>query len=91
MKAKILTALVGVFPAYLSLYSSCLGETIGWFMATSVVGIILMFCSRAEKPYRYESDYEDKLEKYKRVVSIARDLWIYHLSSFAIAIFIKSL
>lgn len=91
MKAKILTALVGIFPAYLSLYSSSLGETIGWFMATSVVGIIMMFCSQAEKPYKGVCDYEDKLEKYNRVVLIARDLWIYHLSAFAIAIFIKSL
>ena len=91
MKAKILTALVGIFPAYLSLYSSSLGETIGWFMATSGVGIILMFCSQAEKPYKGVCDYEDKLEKYKRAVSIARDLWVYHLSAFAVAIFIKSL
>ena len=87
MKSKLLTALVGFFPSYLTLYASSFQEAITSFCFFSVVGALLMLTN--EPPSRCAS--EEEISDYKRRISVGRDLWICHFIGYAIVLFIKSL
>ena len=81
MKTQILRLLVGLFPAYLCLYADGILMAIDILLSVTLISAvvtgILTNCTDADK--------KDKL------TDILRDLWIYHLSGFAICIFIHSL
>jgi hypothetical protein len=81
MKGKILRVLVGIFPSYLCLYADSLT------MATDILLSVTLIAAIVTGILTNCTD-EDKKDK---LTDILQDLWICHLSAFAICIFIQSL
>lgn len=81
MKPQILRLLVGLFPSYLCLYVD------GILMATDIL-LSVTLISAVVTGILTNCTNEDKKDE---LSDILRDLWIYHLSGFAICIFIHSL
>lgn len=83
MKTQILRLLVGLFPSYLCLYAD------GIDSALCILIIVTGICAAVTFILTYENN--ERFEPSRKLADILRDLWIYHLSGFAICIFIQSL
>ena len=83
MKPQILRLLVGLFPAYLCLYAD------GVDSALCILIILTGIC--AAVTFILTDENNKSVDPSQKLTDILRDLWIYHLSGFAICIFIHSL